>query len=91
MIEPSRTSTFPLIRAHRADEALQRPIPDLMLDLVNRLTGLPNRKTAESPRGSVHSYRDRDFEYVEVALVGADDVEADICIHDGRAFIRIVR
>jgi hypothetical protein len=62
-----------------------------MLDLVNRLTGLPNRKTAESPRGSVHSYRDRDFEYVEVALVGADDVEADICIHDGRAFIRIVR
>ena len=91
MIEPSRTSAFPLIRALRADEALQRPIPDLMLDLVDRLTGLPNRKTAESPRGSVHSYRDRDFEYVEVALVGADDVEADICIHGGRAFVRIVR
>lgn len=62
-----------------------------MLELVNRLTGLPGRKTVESPRGSVHSYRDQDFEYVEIKLNSVEDFEADICIHDGRAFVRIVR
>jgi hypothetical protein len=62
-----------------------------MLELVDRLTELPNRKIAESPRGSVQCYRDRDFAYVEVSLVGADDVMADICIHNGRAVVRIAR
>ncbi|MDR3621906.1 MAG: hypothetical protein P4L85_21320 [Paludisphaera borealis] len=90
MIEPSRTSTFPMVRPLR-DESPQRTLPDLMVDLVNRLTSLPGRKAVELPRGSVHSYRDQDFEYVEIALTGVDDVEADICIHGGRVFVRIVR
>ena len=91
MIESSHTNTFPLVRAPRIDEALGQTLPDLMLDLVGRLTRRSGRTAVESPRGAVHRYRDSDFEYVEMALSGIDDVEADICIHGGRIFVRIVR
>lgn len=91
MIESTRTNTFPLVRAPRIDEAQERTLPDLMLDLVGRLTRPSGRAVAESPRGAVHRYRDADFDYVEMALGGIEDVEADICIHGGRIFVRIVR
>jgi hypothetical protein len=91
MIEPSRTNSCPLVRAPRIDEMPERTLPDLMLDLVGRLTRPSARIAVESPRGAVHRYRDANFDYVEMALNGIDDVEADICIHDGRIFVRIVR
>ncbi len=91
MIESSRTNTIPLVRAPRIDEVPSRTLPDLMLDLVGRLTSPTARTAAESPRGVVHRYRDADFEYVEMALSGIDDVEADICIHGGRIFVRLAR
>jgi hypothetical protein len=91
MIDSPRTNTFPLVRAPRIDEVAERTLPELMLDLVGRLTTRAGRTAAESPRGAVHRYRDADFEYVEMALNGIEDVEADICIHGGRIFVRIVR
>lgn len=91
MIESSRTNPFPLVRAPRIDETPEQTLPELMLDLVGRLTTPPGKKVLGSPRGAVHRYRDADFDYVEMALNGIDDVEADICIHGGRIFVRIVR
>lgn len=91
MIESSRTNTFPLVRAPRIDEAPEQTLPDLMLDLVGRLTRSAGRATVDLPRGAVHRYKDSDFDYVEMSVAGIDDVEADICIHAGRIFVRIVR
>jgi hypothetical protein len=92
MIESSRAGSFSLVRAPGGDvEDSGRGLPDLLLDLVHSLTRPAGRSTVESPLGTVHRYRDADFEYVEVALRGIDDVDADICIHAGRIFARIVR
>jgi hypothetical protein len=92
MIESSHTNSFSLIRAPGGVvEDPRRGLPDLLLDLVHRLTAPSGRKPVESPLGTVHRYQDDDFDYVEVALRGIDDVDADICIHGGRIFARIVR
>lgn len=92
MIESSRTATFPLVQASRVvEEETGRGLPGLMLELVDRLTRSPGRRLEKSALGTVHRYRDQDFDYVEIALNGIDDVDADICIHDGRIFVRIVR
>jgi hypothetical protein len=90
MIESMRTNAFPLVLA-RGDESPGRTLPDLMIDLVKRLTNRSGRKAADTQRGLVHQYQDKDFDYVEVALTGLDDVVADICIHGGRVFVRIAR
>ena len=91
MIESSRTNSLALVRAPQIDAAPSRSLPELMHDLVGRLSRASGRIALESPRGAVHRYRDADFDYVEMALNGIDDVEADICIHGGRIFVRIVR
>jgi hypothetical protein len=69
----------------------RRSLPELVTDLLGCLSHLRSRKGADPSKRSVHRYRDRDFNYLEVALPGFEGVEADICIHEGCIYIRVLR
>ncbi len=86
----SCTVTLPLVRPAPQAEA-RRSLPELVTDLLGRLSHLRSRKGTDASKRSVHRYRDQDFNYVEVVVPGLEGVEADICIHDGCIYIRVVR
>lgn len=95
MIESALTQLAPATLPPRTEESAGSRAAALTRDLFVLLTQLRTRRAPRAGRGAARRgarvYRDRDFEYVEVAAPGLDDVEADICIHGGRIFIRVPR
>lgn len=81
---------LPLVQPAVGSES-RRSLPELVTDLLGRLNHLRSRKGTDASTRSVHKYRDRDFNYLEVAIPGLEGVEADICIHDGCIYIRVQR
>lgn len=91
MIESTLSHPQPAVRSPKADESTGLALVDLtreLFDLVGRLRG---RRAAGTSRRGVRVYRDRDFEYVEFAVPGLGETEADICVHGGRVYLRMPR
>jgi len=66
-------------------------LPDLVHDLLGSLDRLRGGQAVGGRKRAVRRFRDDDFHYLEVALPGLDGVEADINIHEGRLYIRVMR
>ncbi len=92
MIEATLTQLPPAVRSPRAEDSAGSRVAGLTRDLFVLLTQLRTRRAPGTPpRRGARVYRDREFEYVEVAVPGLGDVEADICIHGGRVYLRMPR
>lgn len=91
MIESTLTQPSLAVRSPRAEESAGSRVAGLTRDLFVLLTQLRTRRAPGSPRRGARVYRDQEFEYVEVAIPGLGDVEADICIHGGRVYLRMPR
>ncbi|WP_165249736.1 hypothetical protein [Paludisphaera soli] len=90
MSEVSCNVTLPIVRPAIKPE-VRRSLPELVTDLLGCLSSVRSRKGSDPSKRSVHRYRDQDFNYLEVALPGLEGVEADICIHEGCIYIRVLR
>jgi len=91
MIESTLSHPQPTVRPPQADESAGFLLAGLTRDLFDLLNRLRARRAPGAPRRGARVYRDRDFEYVEVAVPGLGGVEADICIHGGRVYLRMPR
>lgn len=90
MFEQPRGDSLPILRAPAA-RTPARSIPELLLDLLRGVAKLDAPKPAKRAKTAVRRYRDAEFNYIEAAMPGLEGVEADICIHDGRIFVRVAR
>ncbi len=68
-----------------------RSVLDLLLDLLKGLAALGESEPAGRTKPAMRRYRDAEFHYIEAAMPGLEGVEADICIHNGRIFVRVAR
>jgi len=91
MIESTLTHHQPALRSSQADDSAGPVLAGLTRDLFDLLSRLRGRRAPGAPRRGARVYRDQEFEYVEVAIPGLGEVEADICIHAGRVYLRVPR
>lgn len=68
----------------------RRTISELCHDLLRTFSSLAPLRGARGKR-AVRRYRDAEYNYVEAVVPGLEGIEADICIHDGRVFVRVAR
>ncbi|WP_337175607.1 hypothetical protein [Paludisphaera sp.] len=91
MLDSPLVDALPILRTPAEGGAPGRPVPGLLLAALKGLAGLePSRSMVRGRRAS-RRYHDADFHYVEAAVPELDGVEADICIHDGRVYLRVAR
>jgi hypothetical protein len=70
----------------------RRSLAVLLDQLVNQLARVRDQDEPKAALGArVARSVDDDFVYLEGEVVDDCDMEADICIHDGRVFIRLIR
>lgn len=91
MIESTLTHPQAAARSSQADKSAGYVLAGLTRDLFDLLAGLRARRAPGAPKRGARVYRDQEFEYVEVAVPGLGGVEADICIHGGRVYLRVPR
>ncbi|MDG3004189.1 hypothetical protein [Paludisphaera mucosa] len=91
MSETLPFASLPALRPTSMEPSPRRSVAELVHDLLGGLARLDARKGSRRLKQSVHRYHDAEFNYMEVALPGLDGVEADICIHDGCIYVRILR
>lgn len=91
MFDQPRTKALPILRTQPVEHPSDRTVPEMLLDLLKGLAGLETSRSMVRGRRSVRRYRDAEFNYIEAAAPELDGVEADICIHDGRIFVRVAR
>ena len=86
---PARTAPVPapqtpaMVRTGR--------LPNMLQNLLVRLGDLGSKPEARGQAPAVRRYRDDDFNYLEVALPELEGVEADISIHEGCIYVRVLR
>ena len=91
MFDQPHIDSLPILRTQSVERSPDRTVPELLLDLLKGLAGLETSRSMVRGRRSVKRYRDAEFNYIEAAAPELDGVEADICIHDGRIYVRVAR
>lgn len=91
MIDNPRVDSLAIVRPPNVERPPGRSVPELLLDLLKGLTGLETSRSMVRGRRAVRRYRDAEFNYIEAAVPELDGVEADICIHGGRVYVRVAR
>lgn len=91
MIESTLSHHQPAVRPTQVEESAGTVLAGLTRDLFDFVSRLRGRRAAGTSREGIRVYRDQDFEYVEFAVPGLAEAEADICIHGGRVYLRVPR
>ncbi|AMV39975.1 hypothetical protein [Planctomyces sp. SH-PL62] len=91
MSDTACSISLPLVRPTLHEAESRRSLPELIGDLLGCFAQLKAPRRSAKLQQSVNRYRDADFNYLEVVLPGLDGVEADICIHDGCVYVRVMR
>ena len=68
-----------------------RSVSELLLEALQGLADLETSRSMVRGRRAVRWYHDADFQYIEAAVPELDGVAADICVHDGRVYVRVAR
>ncbi len=91
MFDQFRVDSLPSLRPPSLERSSGRTVSELLLDLLKGLSALEVTRTLTRGRRTVRRYRDAQFQYIEAAVPELAGVEADICIHDGRIYVRVAR
>lgn len=91
MFDLSLVDTTPVAHPPSADRGPARPVSALLLDALQGLSGLASSRSVVRGRRAVRRYHDADFQYIEAAVPELEGMEADICVHDGRVYVRVAR
>ena len=91
MLNSPLVDSLPTLRTAPEGLVPSRPVPALLLDALKGLAGLEPSRAMVRGRRAARRYHDADFHYIEAAVPELDGVEADICIHDGRVYLRVAR
>lgn len=91
MLNLVSVESFPGLPTPTAESSPSRSAPHLLLDALRGLAAMGASRSVTRGRRVVRHYRDAEYQYIDAALPELEGVEADICIHDGRVYVRLAR